>query len=178
MQTKNVILLSTMWLIMLSTYSYALLNNYVLFISDHLGFTGLCVATVIAFTKPSVFPKVMLFILALGSLNVLSFLYFYNIVFSFGFGILISPGIQAYSLLVLIILITINRGLLTASMQFMAATTDEDLKEKQIVSRSIFQTRFEKLESHDLKRKLEDDLAPEARAAIEAILANRESNKP
>lgn len=103
-KTENLTLL-LLWVLSASTFTTALLNNYSLFTSNYVGILGLLIVTSIFFLRPDKKTESLLFLLAIGTLNLASFVYFFNYVFSFGIGALVSPGIQLLSLIFLTILV-------------------------------------------------------------------------
>lgn len=176
MKKLNLYILVFLWTVLLSTFCYALANNYLLFLSDKLGFLGLSLATLIIVRKPKISPEVLLCLLLPGVLNILSFIYFFNPIFSFGISILVTPGLQLLSIVLLVILLTGNRGLLSKSLQFILATSKEDLTSQSTATENIFLQKFEKFSNEELEKRLTDDLTPEAKSAIVQILKSRQSN--
>ena len=98
-------ILAVMWISQLSTFTISMINEYQLVISDYLGFIGLLIVTIISVIRTDKALSSLLLLLFLGVFNILSFLYFFNVVVKFDFSMMITPGIQLFSLLLLFILI-------------------------------------------------------------------------
>jgi hypothetical protein len=101
----EILILVILWIVSLTTYSFALMNNYVLHTSDYLGLFGLIVVSTISYFRPEKLFGSILILLIFGLLNILSFAYFINLVMSFNFTVFVTPGIQLISLVLLIFLV-------------------------------------------------------------------------
>ena len=125
------IILIILWVGSITTYSIALLNNYSLYTSDYLGLIGLAITSVISFKKPDKAVGSVLILLLLGLFNLFSFVYFFNIVITFGFSILVTPGIQLISLVLLGILIYKKRIKLVEIYRYTFGQTKDEINEER-----------------------------------------------
>jgi hypothetical protein len=102
------------------------MNNYDLYISDYLGLGGLVIATTISAFKPEKALVSVIILLLLGLFNLLSFVYFFNFVISFGIVILVTPGIQLISLVLLIVLFIKEREKVSELYQQTFGETEDE----------------------------------------------------
>jgi len=93
-----------MWIGALISYPIALYQNYNLLVSDYFGIAALVVLAFVNFIKPSILLKALSIVLLIGSFNLISFVYFINLVMEFGIAGYVSPGIQLISSFLLVIL--------------------------------------------------------------------------
>ena len=167
------IILIILWTASISTYTIAVLNNYDLFTSDYLGLFGLTTCTILSLIKPEKSLVNVFILLLLGLFNILSFAYFINVVFTFGFSIFVTPGIQLISL-ILLGLLTINRRNELASIyQKVFGQTEEEIRQSNIDSKNRFKVNFTSLSDHEIESKLQEDLVPEAIVALNEIYKER-----
>ena len=174
-------IIAFLWLLSLSTYPYALLNNYVLSISNYLGVIGLIITTVLISRNNHLIFKATYILLLLGLFNLLSFGYFINFSFSFWININIgneisipSPGIQLVSL-VLITILSINRS--DKLFKFYSKNVHKSSKDVERTKNgqvNHFKQKFSSLSEQEIKYKLELKLTPEAIQALNEILLERE----
>ncbi len=169
------IIFAILWVGSLTTYSIAWLNNYVLFTSDYLGLTGLTIATAISSYKFERALNSLLVILILGFFNVLSFVYFFNIVMTFGFSVLVTPGIQLISLVLLTVLVIKKREKVGELYRLTFGQTQEEKEQAKLSTINSFKIRFEKLTDKEIASKLDQGLVPEANEALKEITADREN---
>ncbi|MDR6300934.1 hypothetical protein [Mesonia maritima] len=169
----EIIILGILWTISITTYSIALLNNYALFNSDYLGLVGLIIVTVIAFIRPQKLFISIFILLIFGLFNLLSFAYFFNIVLVFGFSVLITPGIQFNSLILLTILVIKKRNKLEQLYQDTFRETMEEKEETKLKTKNKFKMKFNELNDKEIENKLQQDLVPEAISALNEIKENR-----
>lgn len=168
------IILIILWIGMLSTFIYAVLNNYQLFNSDYFGFIGLSVVTIIAFMKPEKTLGGLLILLLLGLFNLVSFVYFINVVFTFRFTIVVSPGIQMTSLILLTILVIKKRDKIGEIYRKTFIKTEEQKEQTRQNQKNRFKKKFEKLTYKEIESRLELNLVPEAIEALKEIKKERE----
>lgn len=171
------IILATLWVCILATYPYALFSGYVLYTSDYLGFIGLSIATFYSFRNPAKSFEALLILLSLGLFNLLSFIYFFNVVFTFGFSIFVTPGIQILSLALLIIIISQKREKFSTVFHSSFGTTEEESEAKRSSLKNSFKNKLEKLTDAQIEARLQDDLVPEAKEALLEIISDRKKVK-
>ena len=169
----EIIILTVMWLSSLISYSIALAQGYNLFISDYVGLAGLTLVTVIGLLRPAKMLPGLFFLLILGTLNLASFIYFVNGVFSFGFMGAVTPGIQLYSLLLIITLIVIRKREIKAVYRKYLGTTEEDKESSKRAQVDAFKRRFQQLSDSEIESKLNQGLVPEAVEALTEIKDER-----
>lgn len=173
-KTENRILL-VLWISILITYPLAILSQYNLFLSDYFGLVALIIVTIIAMTRQiDLFPFVLILLL-LGVFNVFSFVYFINIVFRFGISSFISPGIQLYSLILLIILIRKRSTILHVFWIRFFGKSDQEKQQNKEKIRENFKIKFRNLSDEEINRRLKNDLVPEAKQALLEILEERQN---
>lgn len=114
----EIIILILLWVLSGATFTWAVAGNYNLFVSDYIGIAGLVVVSAIFAFKHSIKTEALLVLLALGTFNLASFVYFFNVVISFGFGTIVSPGIQILSLVLLVVLILARTGKVKEMVSF------------------------------------------------------------
>ncbi|MFC4874816.1 hypothetical protein [Negadavirga shengliensis] len=173
-RTENIIIL-TLWLTILSTYPYALLNDYNLFLSDYLGLAGLTIVTLIAFYIPKMTFKSLMVLLFFGLFNLFSFIYFINLVFTFGFASIVSPGIQLLSLILLLILAFKRQGELGIIWTNLFGQTDEEIQQNKDRMKDSFKVKFINLSDKEIENRLQNDLVGEARKALIEIQNERKN---
>jgi hypothetical protein len=164
-KTENLILL-LLWTLSTSTFTTALLNNYNLFNSDYIGMAGLIVVTAVFFFKPDKKIEALLFLLTIGTLNLASFVYFFNVVFTFGFGTFVTPGIQILSLTFLTILVLKRKSQVTRIVRYCLGTTEEDKQQAFELQKRKFKEKFAELSEPEINSRLENDLQSEAKQAL------------
>jgi heme exporter protein D len=171
----ELIILIILWVSSLTTYSIALLNNYILYTSDYLGLIGLTIVSIISFLKPEKALGSVMILLILGTFNLLSFVYFFNIVMTFGFSILVTPGIQLISLVLLTVLTIKKRKKVTELYRKTFGQTKEEREQTKLSAKNRFKSRFEKLTDKEIDSKLEQDLVSEAIEALNEIKKERKT---
>ncbi len=171
----EIIILAILWTMSLSTYSIALLNNYVLYTSDYLGLAGLTIVTLIAYFKPEKSFQSVLVLLLLGLFNLLSFAFFFNIVMTFGFSVLMTPGIQLISLALLTVLVIKKRNEVGQFYRETFGQTEEEKEKARQSAQNRFKMKFEQLSDREIEIKLQQDLVPEAISALNEIKKEREN---
>lgn len=167
------IILITLWIGSLLTYSIALANNYILHMSDYFGLIGLTVVSIISFSKPEKAVCSVLTLLTLGLFNILSFVYFFNWVMTFGFSILVTPGIQLISLFLLVILIILKKKEVIEIYRNIFGQTEEDKKLNKLNIKIRFMNKFKLLSDHEIDILLQNDLVPEAKEVLNEIKKDR-----
>ncbi len=170
------LILAVLWISSISTYSYALLNNYNLYNSDYLGLLGLIILTIYAFIKPNKIADPLLILMSLGLFNLVSFIYFYNVVFTFGFSNIVSPGIQLYSLILLTILIIIKRERVYKIYQIFFGQTEKEMEQISQLQKESFMKSFKELTDKEINSRLQEKLVPEAREALTELSKERETH--
>lgn len=173
-QTENIIIL-TLWLTILATFPYAILNNYNLFLSDYLGLTGLTILTAVSVYKPKLTFKCLTILLVLGLFNVFSFIYFVNIVFTFGFAAVVTPGVQLLSLILIVILIIKKNDKFSKFWIEQFGQTEEQIKENKESSKNNFKAKFGRLTDKEIETRLQNNLVDEARQALIEIQNERKN---
>lgn len=159
-----------MWLSALSTFSYALLTNYLLNYSDILGLVSLVVLSLINTWKKEYTFYFLLGVLFIGMLNLFSFVYFFNYFIAFSSIVIqITPGIQIYSLVLFFTLITLRRQKIRHVIRLLSGTTEEDLVSHTEFRIAYYKKRFDKLSDEEIARKLASNLSEEAIIALHAI---------
>jgi predicted membrane channel-forming protein YqfA (hemolysin III family) len=174
-KTEFVILL-ILWLGSLITYSIALINNYDLYVSDYLGLGGLIIATTISVFKPEKALVSVIILLLLGLFNLLSFVYFVNVVISFGIVILVTPGIQLISLVLLIVLSIKEKEKVRELYQQTLGETEDEKENAKLNAKNRFKLNFEKLTDKEIDYRLEQGLVPEAIEALKEIKEERKTH--
>ena len=174
-KTENLIIF-LLWIGSLSTYTVALLSNYVLYNSDYCGLIGLTVVTLISILKPELTLKSLLVLLLLGVFNLVSFVYFFNLVFTFGFHVWVTPGIQFISLLLLGVLFLKKGNKIGEIYRNFMGTSEQDLEQNKINEKNYFKTKFESLSDNEIDRQLENDLVLSALEALKEIKEERKTH--
>ena len=173
-KTEFIILL-ILWFGSLTTYSVALLNGYNLFTSDFLGLAGLSIATAVSIFKPEKSLNSVLILLLFGLFNVLSFVYYFNIIFSFGFSILVTPGIQLISLLLLSVLVVKNKDKVATIYRSIFFRTAEEKEQAKQSAQNQFKRKFVNLTDKEIAFKIDQGLIPEATEALKEIQEDRKN---
>ena len=169
------IILTILWIGSITTYSIALADNYILYTSDYLGLIGLTIVSFISYLKPEKALASVVVLLILGSFNLLSFVYFINIVMTFGFSILVTPGIQLISITLLTVLTIKKRDKVSELYRSTFGLTKEEIDQTKLSAKNKFKGRFEKLTDKEIDLKLEQDLVPEAIEALAEIKKERKT---
>lgn len=177
LRKTEIIILTVLWSLSLSTYSIALTNNYILYPSDYLGLLGLTIVSLIAYFKPHYSFQGVLILLLVGLFNLISFIYFFNIVMTFGFSVIVSPGIQLISLVLLSVLVIRKRDEVGRFYQLVFAKTQEDNDHSKKISQARFKTKFNQYSDEEIENKLQQDLVPEATSALNEIKAERKNGR-
>jgi len=164
-QTENIIIL-ILWVTIISTFPYALLNNYNLLLSDYLGLTGLSAVSFIAFYYPKMTFKALIVLLLFGLFNVFSFIYFMNLVLAFGFSSIVTPGIQLLSLVLLLVLAFKRQVELSILWTILFGHTDEEMQQKKESLKNSFKLKFSTLSDTEIESRLKNNLVEEARIAL------------
>ncbi len=163
----------TIWLLCIVTYVLALLNNFILQISNYLGLLGLIVVTIISYYKTELTTKSLFILLILGLFNIFSFIYFIDFAFVFRFLSIVSPGIQGYSLILLIILLYNKREKLSNIYDKKFGQTSEEIDKEKLNSKNNFKQKFSQLTNEEIEKKLQQDLLPEAILALNELKEER-----
>lgn len=171
----EIFILAILWAMCMSTYSIALLNNYALFISDYLGLLGLTIVSLIAYFKPEKSFQSVLVLLLLGLFNLLSFTYYFNIVMLFEFSVLMTPGIQLISLVLLTVLVIKKRNEVGQIYREIFRQTEEEKDKSKQSTQNRFKMKFEKLSDREIETKLQQDLVPEAIYALKELKKERKN---
>lgn len=175
LKKTEIIILAFLWAMSLITYTIAFIHNYILYTSDYLGLAGLTVVTLIAYFKPEKSFQGVLILLLLGLFNLLSFAYFFNLVMTFGFSVLVTPGIQLISLVFLSILVVKKRDEIEKFYQEVFRQTKEEKDYSRQSSQNQFKRKFEQLSDREIESKLQQDLVPEAISALNEIKEERKN---
>ncbi len=172
----EIIILLMLWVLVLTTFPIALFNQYSLNTSDYLGVAGLTLASIAIYYKPEKSFRSVFAILLLGVFNLLSFVYFFNIVIWFGLSFAETPGIQIVSLLLISVLIIRKPNELALLFQDIFGQTE--VEKEQSRSRSIkhFKERFKHLSDSEIEKKLQQDLVSEAYLALKQLKEEREES--
>ncbi|MEO9476495.1 MAG: hypothetical protein ABJG41_13215 [Cyclobacteriaceae bacterium] len=173
LKKTELIILVVIWSMSLFTYPIALLNNYDLYASDYLGLAGLTIVTLIVYFKPEKSFQSVLILLLLGLFNLLSFAYFINIIITFGFSFIVTPGIQLISLVLISILVIIKRDKTVEFYREVFGQTEEEKEQLERNTQDRFKRKFEQLSDKEIESKLQQDLVPEAIAALNEIKEGR-----
>ena len=171
----EIIILAILWTMSLTTYTIALLNNYVLYTSDYIGLLGLTIVTLIAYFKPEKSFQSVLTLLLLGLFNLMSFAYFINVVITFGFSVLVTPGIQLISFGLICVLIFTKREKVIDFYRETFGQTKEQKELSRKNAQSQFKRKFEQLSDREIESKYQQDLVPEAISALNEIIAERKN---
>jgi len=164
-KTENLILL-LLWVLSASTFTAALLTNYNLFNSDYVGIAGLLIVTTVFIFKPEKKIEALLFLLIIGTFNLASFIYFFNLVFTFSIGTLVSPGIQILSLLFFSLLVLKKKSKVIKIVRYFLGNTEEDKKQAFERGKNTFKEKFAKLSEEEINSRLASNLQPEAKQAL------------
>jgi len=164
-QIENIIIL-ILWVTIISTFPYALLNNYNLLLSDYLGLTGLSAVSLIAFYYPKMTFKALMILLLLGVFNIFSFIYFINLVLTFGFSSIVTPGIQLFSLVLLLVLAYKKQVELSNLYKNLFGRTDEEIQQSKESLKNSFKLKFSTLSDTEIEIRLKNNLVEEARNAL------------
>lgn len=169
------ILVAIMWLFALFTYIPALFTWYSFSLTDGLGITALCVVTVISIVKPQKATAALSLLLLPGIFNLFCFTASFNIVFYFGFGGLLRPGIQVYALLLFVMLFVRRAPVFRAWFRALFFGTEKEQQEQENRAMLAFKRKFSKLPDAAIEAKLQQPLMPEAREALLALQHERKS---
>jgi CDP-diglyceride synthetase len=169
------ILILILWISVLASFPYALLTNYQLFLSDYLGLAALLIVTAIAIFYPKFTFKGLLILLVLGLFNVFSFIYFFNIVFYFGISSIISPSIQLFSLILLIILVVKRGDKISGFFKILFGRTEKETLDHKTQLKNNFKLKFAKLTEQEIEKKLESKLVEEATQALIELQQERKN---
>ncbi len=171
------IILSILWAGSAITYSIALVGGYQLFLSDFIGLAGMGVVTTIRLVRPALILNSLLILLFVGMLNVASFVYFFNLVISFGLlGTTITPGIQIYSLGLFWVLILFRRPIVLETLKGLIGSSDSQLLSERDQRIKNFKQRFSNLSNAEIEKRLNLNLSEEAIVALETIKREREAD--
>lgn len=158
-----------MWVSSIISYTCALLLNYQLYYSDYLGLSALTLVTAVSVLKKEWLLPSLFILLVFGMLNLVSFVYFINIVVHFGFFHKIyTPGIQFFSLILFFVLILFRRRIIIKQFANWFDLSDKNT-ESSDNRKHYFLSRFEKLTLEEINKKLETPLVPEAIQALKEL---------
>lgn len=159
------------------SFSVGLILGYSLSYTQYAGILSILVVTVMLLLKPKKILGALFIILALGSLNLISFGYFIDIYFSFGVNLagidIASPGIQLYSIILLTILIRKRKDKLKELYQKNFGQTEEDYNKAKESAKNRFIDKFNGLSDNEILLRLKEDLVPEAIEALNQIKTKR-----
>ena len=175
LKKTEIIVLAILWAMSLTTYSIALFNNYNLYTSDYLGMTGLTIATFVAYFKPEKTFESVLVLLLLGLFNVLSFAYFINLVMTFGFSFIVTPGIQLISLVLLSVLVVKKPKNVGQFYRETFGQTEEKKEQSKQNTQKRFKRKFEQFSDKKIDNMLQEGLIPEAISALNEIKEERKN---
>lgn len=173
LKKTEIVILIILWVMSLITCSIALFHNYILYTSDYLGFLGLTVVSLICLFKPEKRFQSVLTLLVLGFFNVLSFTYFFNIVMTFGFSVMVTPGVQLVSFVLIILLLIKRRKLVKKLYRQTFGQTKEERQQSKQTSKNRFKSKFEQLSDGEIENRLRQDLVPEAKFALTELMEER-----
>lgn len=168
-------ILAILWLMSLTTYSIAIFNSYNLLTSDYLGLVGLATVTLISYFKPERSFLSVFILLLIGLFNLMSFAYFFNLVFSFRVFVIRTPGIQLISLVLLSILILSKRKIIWDLYQNYFQQTEAERQQSRLNAHKRFRMKFENLSDKEIELKLQEDLVPEAISALKELREERKN---
>lgn len=169
---ENLILL-LLWTLSASTFTTALLRHYTLYNSDDIGLVGLVMVTTIFILKLQKKTEALLLLLVFGALNLVTFVYFFNFVFKFGFSIFVSPGIQLLSWVCLLILIFRRKDKTIGIVRYLFGETDGEQHNMAERQKLNFKARFSSLSDQEIQ----DDLHSHAKQALEEIKKERKRSQ-
>jgi len=167
LKKTEIIILVILWTMSLTTYSIALLDNYVLFPSNYLGLVGLTLVSLVAYFKPEKSFESVVLLLILGLFNLFSFAYFLNFV--------VTPGIQLISLVFLGVLVVRKREEARELYKETFGRTKEEKVQSKQNSHDRFKRNFEQLSDEEIESKLQQDLVPEAISALTELKEERKN---
>ena len=165
-----------LWILILGailSFGTSLLAGNSLLYTDYAGILAIFIAAVISFTKPEKSLGVLFIILVLGAFNLLGFVSFINLVFYIGKGGFVSPGIQMYSLLLLIFLVQNRKTELKELYHKNFSQSEEDYIKSRELAKNSFLKKFENLSDAEVVERLSHDLIPEAKEALNEIKEKR-----
>jgi hypothetical protein len=174
MKKIEFMLLALIWVLLLSTFSFAAVNNYLLYTSDYLGLSALFIATALSLYKPEKAFVFLLILLLLGLFDLISFVYFFNMVFGFSLAGFAMPKIQLYSFILLSILLFKKWKKVESFIQSIFRQTEEEKGIEKENAQNLFKTKFEKLTNKEIETKLNQNLVIAAIEALEMIKKERE----
>ena len=120
------IILYVIWISLLSTLIISLINDYQLLTSDYLGMIGLLIVTIISVVRPAKALTSLLILLFISVFNIFSFLFYFNVVIKFNLSMMMTPGIQLFSLILLITLALRKKNRILHMYNTSFGQTDED----------------------------------------------------
>lgn len=169
------LILIILWILSITTYSLAYINGYSLYNSDYLGIIGLLIVSVFLLIRPDKALETLMLLLFLGLLNLISFVYFFNIVLTFGISGFVTPGIQLLSLILLTILIVKRRKKVFEIYQSFFGITENEKEKNRYRIKESFKTNFENLTDEEIDMRLQENLVPEAKEALTEIKNERKT---
>ena len=159
------------------SFTIGLIMGYSLSYTQYAGILAILIATTIFFLKPAKALTTLFVILALGTLNLISFGFFIDIYFSFGVNLvgidIASPGIQLFSLILLIVLMRKRKDKLKELYQRNFGQTNEEYQNSKESTKNRFITKFENLSDCEVVERLNHNLIPEAKEALIEIKKQR-----
>lgn len=173
-QIENIVLI-ILWLSSISSFSLALLANYNLMISDYCGLIGLSIVSIISIRTPEKTLMSLMILLVIGLFNLASFIYFINYVLSFGINDKFSISIQAYSLILLLLVLILEKKQIPQFINSLHKKKQNDEQELRSNKVNRFIVKFNKLSKSQLEFKLKEDIVPEAKEALLEILKRRQN---
>ncbi|MEH0155543.1 hypothetical protein V6R21_15455 [Limibacter armeniacum] len=167
------LIIAFLWLCVLISYSIALLTDYVLYTSNYLGFIGLSITTLIVIKFPEKKTVSTLILLILGVFDLLSFIYFFNTIFSISIAKRVSIEFQELSFCLLLILLFSRKEKVILIVRSLLKTTPKDIAEQSNSMHNRFKTKFQMLTDKEIEDRLCNDLTFEAREALLEIQRER-----
>ena len=159
------------------TFGLGLILGYKLTYNQYAGILAILIASILLFTGSKRTLGVLFIILALGTFNLLGFGFFLDAAMTFGISkanvAINSPGIQLYSLILMIILIRKRKHNLLELYNKTFGLTEVDQKEAKQATIKSFMNKFENLSDSEVLERLEHKLIPEAQEALLEIKKQR-----
>lgn len=159
------------------TFGLALILGYRITYNQYAGILAILITSYFFFTGSDKTLGSLFIILVLGTFNILSFGYFIDAAITFGVSKanieINGPGIQLYSLILLIVLFRKRKDELKALYRKYYGQTNEDYQKVRVTMGDRFREKFESLSDSEVLERLEHDLVPEARKALQDIKKQR-----
>ena len=165
--TKEFLPIGILLVFTIGSSIYILLNNYIFGLQQCIGLSMLLISTILYLTKPNIYRYFFGITLILGLFNLITFP-----VVNFTIKILFIP-IQIIPLLALLVYTKIYRTKI--SNLFFKRREIDKLEEEAYYQKktSFFKEKFSNLNDQEKEQKLNQDLVPEAKKALNEIKAKR-----